>query len=76
MRYLTSYGAMWRVSERNYRKLLSDVLKGKDWHLDDYGKRICDATINVTDLDRSNVDEFLHEFRREPQQYDHIVNVP
>lgn len=61
MRYLTSYGRIWRVTERNYKRFLKDVADGKLWDLDDYGKPIGDA-ISVTDIDCEQAEDMLKTY--------------
>lgn len=48
MKYLTSYGSLWKITESQYKKLRRDNKKGKPWNLDDYGRQIGEVE-NVTD---------------------------
>lgn len=41
MKYLESYGAVWQLSDRSYKRLLTDAASGKMCDVTDYGKQVC-----------------------------------
>lgn len=72
MRYVTCMGGLWRLSERSYRRMLKDVVKGCVEELDTYGKRLGDAE-NVTDLHADEAEDILRDLgcripRHAPQE--------
>jgi len=50
-------GGIWRVSERNFRRLLVDMRADKDISLDNYGKCIITNWVDYKNL----VDEMMEE---------------
>lgn len=54
MQYLTSYGAVWKLTNSAYVRFVKDVAGCKDnnWNLNDYGTKVIDNLINVTDFDQ------------------------
>lgn len=56
MQYLTSYGAVWRLTNSAYVRFVKDVAEAKtednQWDLNDYGTQIIGNLINVTDFDQ------------------------
>ena len=64
MIYLESYGAIWKLTARAYQRFLRSVAKGEPWDLDDYGKRVADNPIPVTDLDGDKAEELLKEYHQ------------
>ena len=65
MKYLQTYGGIWKLTNANYKRYLNDVIDGKMWDLDDYGKHIFDITANVTDLEPINAVSLLDALERE-----------
>ena len=49
VKYLICFGGLWRVTEKDYRRLQSDARIGAGWNLDDYGVQVASEVINVTD---------------------------
>lgn len=43
MKYITSMGGVWRISERRFKALKRDLAKG-EINLDDYGPMLGDTT--------------------------------
>lgn len=56
MKHIMTMGGIWRLSERNYRKLLRDIKTGHDIDLDQYGKLIITDPINLADLQQEHLD--------------------
>lgn len=54
MKHLQFMGAVWRVSDRNYRKLVRDITADADIDLDRYGKMMVTDFENFEDLQRAN----------------------
>lgn len=67
MKYLESYGAVWQLSNRNYKRLLTDAVSGKMWNVTDYGKQVCNQMVNVTDMDMEQARLLLVELNEEVQ---------
>ena len=50
MQYVTTMGAVWRLSEKNFRKLIRDIKADGDIDLDRYGKMITGDLQELRDL--------------------------
>ena len=50
MKYVTCFGGLWRLSNKNYRNLLLDIKAEKEFNLDNYGKNIGIIEVNVSDI--------------------------
>ena len=48
--YVEYYGDLWRLSERQYRKLLHLAANGKPWDISKHGKRIGGDLQDITYL--------------------------
>ena len=51
MKIVSCYGGLWKLSNKQYAKLLADVAAGKTFDLDAYGKQFGQIDLNATDLD-------------------------
>lgn len=67
MKYLTSYGGVWQLSERNYKRLIKDAASGREWDVNKYGKQVCNQIINITDMDVEQARLLLVELSEEVQ---------
>ena len=61
MKYVTCFGAVYRISERNYLRLLRAVAAGEGADLDKHGARPVGFTIHrdVTDITEEEAQEDL-----------------
>jgi hypothetical protein len=50
VRYVQADGGIWRISERNYKRLFYDIRAGRDVILDKYGKCIITHWVDLSDL--------------------------
>ena len=64
MKYLSSYSAIWKLTDAKYKAFLQAVAETKeDWYLDDFGKRICDDHLNVTDITSKEAADKLNDLK-------------
>jgi hypothetical protein len=68
MKYVDSYGAVWRLSDRAYKRFLRDVAAGKTWDINDYGKLHCSVSQNITDIDREQATSLLKALEEDERE--------
>ena len=61
MKLASSFGGVWKMSDAAYKRLLKDVIAGKEWNFNDYGKYIGEV-VNLSDLDEKEAQWRLKEF--------------
>ena len=59
MKIVSCYGGLWKLSNKQYAKLLADVAAGKTFDLDAYGKQFGQIDLNALDLDARLAKELL-----------------
>lgn len=50
MRFVSYYGDVYRLSDRNYRKLLRLIKDEQEFNLNAMGKRVAENIMSVTDM--------------------------
>ena len=59
MKIVSCYGGLWKLSNKQYAKLLADVAAGETFNLDAYGKQFGQIDLNALDLDARLAKELL-----------------
>lgn len=58
---VVSYGAVYRVTDRNYKKLLEGVAAGEGYDVDRLGNNLGTYTVDLSDLTASEAQDLLEE---------------
>ena len=61
MKYVTCYGGLWRLTNKQYKAMLTDIMAGPGIDLDHYGKNIGIIEVDVTDLTSEEARGYLQE---------------
>ena len=59
MKIVSYFRGVWKLTDKRYKELLTDVADGKTWNLDSYGKQIGQIDLNALDLDAALAKELL-----------------
>ena len=59
MKIVSCYGGLWKLSDKQYAKLLADVAAGETFNLDAYGRQFGQINLNAMDLDQALAKELL-----------------
>ena len=59
MKIVSCYGGLWKLTDKRYKELLTDVAAGETFNLDAYGKQIGQINLNAMDLDAALAKELL-----------------
>lgn len=54
MKHITYWGGIYRMSDRNYLRLLRTIAKGEDVAIDRFGKQIAVHEADITDMTADN----------------------
>jgi hypothetical protein len=64
VKLVTIYGSVYRLSDRNYRKLLTTAAAGQEWNLTRLGgTSLGDIAHDVTDLDPETARGYLDDLK-------------
>lgn len=63
--YVSYMGEIYRLTKRNWKRYLKDVVANEEKTMDDYGKYVCVVTRNVTDMGASEAQFELNQFDEE-----------
>ncbi len=58
-KYVGCMGGIWRMSNRNYRKMLLQLIDIGEVNCDDFGKYIGDLACDVTDMTAEEAEDKL-----------------
>lgn len=60
MKLLSTFGEVYRLSDKNYKKFLQHVADNKgDWNLEDFGGKAIGSVVDVTDMTKFDAREKL-----------------
>lgn len=49
--YVNYDGAIYRISPRNWRRYLKDLIEDKEKHIEEYGIYVCYITCDIVNMD-------------------------
>lgn len=61
MRFVSSFGEVWRVSEKKYRSLFCQLAQGKSVDMREYGRLVCRIDRDITRFDQGDAADVLRE---------------
>lgn len=56
---VTWYGIVYRMSKRNYKRMLEAVARGEGYNLSAFGAKNLGQSTNITDLDEGTAKDLL-----------------
>jgi hypothetical protein len=64
MQLVSCMGGLWSLSNVDYKRLLNDIARGKEYDLVRYGKFLGYDLVNVTDMGQREAKERLRDMKK------------
>lgn len=59
--FVAWFGMLWRMTERNYKRLIKRIAADEPWGLNDFGTYVGDLEFDVTDATAEDAQDKLDE---------------